>query len=138
MSRGRERAGPRNGPALRRVRRGSAGDGRLERGRGLEARHRGRGDLDRLAGLGVAALARVALPRLEGAETGDLDLLARGDLGGDGVDDGGQSALGVGLAEARRVGDGLDELVLLHRVLLAGWNRCVGTVVPDDAGLMLL
>ena len=67
----------------------------LQRLAGLEDGHGGGGDLDGLAGLGVDALAGIALLRLEGAEAGELDLVARGHGGGDGVKGGEDGLLGL-------------------------------------------
>src|SRR6267378_2172285 len=80
----------------------------------LEARHVGGGDLDLLAGLGIAPLARLAFGDLEGPEADQQDLfLLLQRLGYDrehGVDGAG----GVGLGQVGGSGDGGDQIVLVH------------------------
>ena len=62
---------------------------------GLEDGGAGGGDGDGLAGGGVAAGALVALLYVEAAEADDGDLAARGELLGDGLEDGVERALGI-------------------------------------------
>src|SRR3954451_14993433 len=85
----------------------------LERRGGLEARRLGGGDLDRLAGLRVAALAGGALGHAELAEAGQADLIAPGQLAGDLVEGGLDGLLGLTIAQAGLLGDGLGEGVLI-------------------------
>src|SRR3954470_605974 len=99
-----------------------AGDSALEGGAGLEARHGAGGDLDLRTGLRVAAGARGALARLEGAEARDRHLLALGDGAGDGVEHGLQCTLGVGSAEPSGLGHGVLELSLVHVTSYFVWS----------------
>src|SRR5690349_16202111 len=50
---------------------------------GMECREARRGDLDLFAGLRIPSVTRLALPGLEGSESGDLDLLSRHERGRD-------------------------------------------------------
>src|SRR5918998_1166212 len=81
---------------------------------GGELRHLGGGDVYALLCLGVDALAGVALLDVELAEAGDLDLVARLELGLDHLGEGFEELLGFALRGVRLVGDLLDQLRLVH------------------------
>src|SRR3954449_11321275 len=93
--------------------RSSGLDGLLERRGGLEARHLRRGDLDRLAGLRVAALARRALGDGELAEARQADLVAVRQLIRDLLERRLDRFLGLAVAQPGLVGDRACELGLV-------------------------
>src|SRR5262245_1128685 len=86
----------------------------LERGAGLERRHLGLGDLEGLAGLGIASLASGALTTLEGPEAWKSDLLAACDRVSDRVQGSREGLFSRLLLQACFLGDPLDELGLVH------------------------
>src|ERR687894_686059 len=81
---------------------------------GGELRHLGSRDVYALLRLGVDALTGVALLDVELAEAGDLDLVARLELGLDHLGKRLEKLLGVALRGVRLVGDLLDQLRLVH------------------------
>src|SRR4051794_32493093 len=120
------KAGARAAPAFT-ARRRLRLESLLERCGGLEARRLGRGDLDRLAGLRVAALARGALRHAELAEAGQADLVAAGQLVGDLVQRGLDGLFGLTIAQTGLLCDGLRQ-----RVLVDGAHVCSSSWVEID------
>lgn len=94
----------------------------LELRAGLEGRGRRRGDVDGLAGLRVAALARGPVPGLERPEARQRHLLAGGQGGGDRVEDRVQGPVGLGGAEVGRLGHRVPKLGLVHVRSLWRWS----------------
>src|SRR5215208_8534325 len=89
----------------------------FERVAGGELGHLGSGDIDPLLGLRVDSLPGVALLDVELAEAGDLDLVALLELrlyhGGESLEE----LLGFIFRAVGLVGDLLDQLSLVHRLL---------------------
>src|SRR5688572_26645005 len=93
---------------------GSAVDGLLEARARAEPRYAAGRDLNRLAGLGIAALTGVALGDVELPEAGDCDLAATAEALLDRLEHGLDRNGGLGLARVGLRGDLLDELRLVH------------------------
>src|SRR5205823_12248666 len=89
-------------------------DGLLQARAGGEARNLARRDGHRLAGAGVATLARAALGDVELPETGEAHVLTTLQRVLDGRDDGIDRGAGVLLAQAAGPRDLVDELRLGH------------------------
>src|ERR1700675_2944016 len=68
----------------------------------LEVRHSLRRNIDRLAGFGIAAAARTALPGTEASEPAQLDLLALVQCADNRVKDGFDYHFGIALVQLRR------------------------------------
>ena len=81
---------------------------------GLETGHPGSGNLDGLLGVGVAADASLPILGLENAEAGNLHLLTLDKRGGDAVNLGIQSTLGILFAHAGTLGAGGDQFGFIH------------------------
>src|SRR4051794_12634194 len=81
---------------------------------GSELGRLGRADRDRLAGLGIAALALAALGNAEGAETGDADLVALRQRLGDRADQRLHCLASVSLGQAGTFRHGRSQLCLVH------------------------
>src|SRR5439155_5470049 len=86
----------------------------LERLAGLELRRLRCGDLDRLAGLGIASGARLPCGNGERAEARDVDLVAVTKRGDDVVEDGVDRPLGLPLRQIQLAGHRLDQVGLGH------------------------
>src|SRR5688500_5489748 len=84
---------------------------------GLEVRDLLRRDADLVAGLGVAALARLATAKPEAAEAAELDLLAAVQRIDDALEDRIDDDLGVLLREVRDFRDFLDEFRFGHSLV---------------------
>src|SRR5512145_2198622 len=84
---------------------------------GLELRNLLRGDLDLLAVAGVAAGAGSTGGDGEGAEADEGDLVAGAEGARDAADDLVQGGSGLGLVDVRLLGDGGDQLGLVHENL---------------------
>ena len=92
------------------------GDDVLELRTGLEGRNGLLLGLDPLTRRGVAHPAGVADPLLEGAEPGDGDLLALGDLAGDGVEHRIERVSGRLAVAFVASCEGVDQLTLVHKL----------------------
>src|SRR5215475_12963102 len=86
----------------------------------LEERHPLLWHVDGRAGLGIAALARVAIPDPEAAEAAQLDLVALGERIGDVVEDRVDDGLRLLLGEVGELGDLVDQIGFRHRPLRSG------------------
>src|SRR5580765_8566789 len=107
------------------------GDDVLERGAGLEAGHRGLLDAHLVTRARVAAGTRGARGLLEGAEAGDADLAALGDLTNDRVEDG-LKGVGGGLAATELGLQGLDQFTLVHFVSPMMMSGRVSPTLPAE------
>src|SRR5574340_1218324 len=97
-------------------------DGGLEAGARGEARHSRRSDLDFGAGLGIAAGARSALGRLEGAESDEGHGITFRDGFDDSVEDGIKRSSSGGLADVCFGCCDFDQFGFVHEYPL-GWLR---------------
>ena len=93
---------------------------------GFEGGRGALGDEQGLAGGGVAAFSGRADASLKAAESGDADLVALGDGGLDGVEDGVDGDLGIGLGQRAVCRDDVDEVLLAQVGLCREVAVCVG------------
>ena len=84
----------------------------------LEGGNAGSGDLDGFLGVGVAANAGFPLLGLEGAEAGDLHLVALYQSRGNGVNGGVDDPLGVLLGQAGALGGGSNQFSFVQVYIL--------------------
>src|SRR5215207_353379 len=106
-------------------------DGLLELGAGSELRHFRRGDLDRLAGARVDALAGVALRDVELAEPREDDIAAAAERVLEDIENSVNGLGGLLLAQVRLAGDLIHELRLRH-----GGSSCSGCVHSKLAAVL--
>src|SRR4029453_12947154 len=97
----------------------------------LEERNTLLGNIDRAAGLGVAALAGVAMTDAEAAEPPQLDLVPLGESVSNVVEDRVDDSLGLLLRQVRQLRDFVDQLGFRHRRPTFGFSPVEWRPAPN-------